>query len=200
MTLGDAVDKTGGANLRRHKNILRRLVMRTLTGKYFGGLALAEDIYKVDLAVLDRYQLFSSELLRLSLLGIAGYGFLIANIVLKVTAGAGQFPLFAAFLHAKFPLILGVAALGFSVGAALGHRYFSTDCITHYVRRLRLVKRCGDLHDGSLEWHKNAGIIEHEETSLDKDLKKCTRLLIVSSVCLGLGAACIAWAFAVTLY
>jgi hypothetical protein len=56
--------------------------MRTLTEKYLGGLELKEDIYKIDLAVLDRYQSFSSELLRLSLLGLAGYGFLISNTIM----------------------------------------------------------------------------------------------------------------------
>ena len=63
--------------------------MRTLIEKYFGGLELQEDVYIVDLAALDRYQTFSGELLRLALLGIAGYGFLITNIVVKATSSNG---------------------------------------------------------------------------------------------------------------
>jgi len=174
--------------------------MRTLTEKYLGGLALAEDIYKVDLAVLDRYQSFSSELLRLSLLGIAGYGFLITNIVFKVTTGAGQLAFFAPFLQARFVLAGGAITLGVSATTALAHRYFSTDCITHYVRRLRQVQSLKDLPDQSEEWKKAMGIIEQEQISLKKDLNRCRWLLLFSSLFLVLGACCVAVTFAATLF
>ena len=174
--------------------------MRTLTEKYLGGLALAEDIYKVDLAVLDRYQSFSSELLRLSLLGIAGYGFLITNVVFKVTTSAGQFVFFTPFSQARFVLAGGAITLGVSATTALAHRYFSTDCITHYVRRLRQVQRLKDLSEQSEEWKKAVGIIEQEQISLKNDLSKCKWLLLFSSLFLVLGACSVAVTFAATLF
>ena len=101
-------------------------------GKY--SISIDENTYKADLAVVDRYQAFSAELLRLSLLGITGYGFLLSQIVFKGNEST-------LFLHSlsnyREVLGIGVFVLGLSSASALGHRYFSTDCITHYVRLLR---------------------------------------------------------------
>jgi hypothetical protein len=193
------------SGLGRHVPVGERLIMRTLTEKYLGGLALGEDIYKIDLAVLDRYQSFSSELLRLSLLGIAGYGFLIGNLVFKITSGNGQFVLLASFTQSRIILSVGAIALALTAITALGHRYFSTDCITHYVRRLRLIKRHVDISDdgsqeSEVERKKLSGIISTEERSLRKDLLWCKWLLAASSLFLLLGAVCVAWAFASILF
>ena len=73
--------------------------MRTLTQKYLGGYPLSEDTFQVDLQVIDKYVSFSTELLMLSLLGIAGYGFLIANIVLKVKTGEGDLAFLSGFIQ-----------------------------------------------------------------------------------------------------
>ena len=106
-------------------------------------------LYEADLQVVDRYQSFSSELLRLSLLGITGYGFLIANIVLKATKNPEQYMLLGPWTVSA--LIIGAVALGLCAATALGHRYFSTDCITHFVRRLRATKRSAALPEGNDE-------------------------------------------------
>ena len=107
--------------------------MRTLTKKYLGGLELPNAAYSVDIAVLDRYQLFSSELVQLSLLGIARYGSLIANVEFKVNISSDQYSLLGSFSKSTIPLMIGAVTLGLSAASALGHRYFSTDCMTHYV-------------------------------------------------------------------
>jgi hypothetical protein len=167
--------------------------MRTLTEKYLGGLELQEDIYKVDLAALDRYQSFSGELLRLALLGIAGYGFLITNVVFKDTSPASLSKLNKVFL------IGGALILGVSAASALGHRYFSTDCITHYVRRLRLEKQIGNLPEGDPVRDKYRDIVKVEEKSLEKDVNWCRWLLLISSFSLVIGAFCVAAAFAAIL-
>jgi len=173
--------------------------MRTLSEKYLGGLKLDEDIYKVDLAVLDRYQAFSSELLRLSLLGIAGYGFLITNVFLKSSGGSGGFAAQVPRYVMNIALPAGAVVLALSAMTALGHRYFSTDCITHYVRRLRLLKKKDDMPEDEPQREIIAKIIDVEEMSLENDLKRCKWLLIASSIFLLLGAAFVAWAFAATL-
>lgn len=173
--------------------------MRTLTEKYLGGMELSEDVYKVDLAVLDRYQSFSSELLRLSLLGITGYGFLITNTVFKSSSASGNLTPSTPSYVLTYLLPLGAAMLGLSAATALGHRYFSTDCITHYVRRLRLLKRKGNLPEGGTESESTAKIIFAEETSLENDLRLCKWLLWAASVFLIIGAASVAWAFAATI-
>lgn len=175
--------------------------MRTLTEKYFGGMPLPKEQYEADFAVVEKYQSYSAELLRLSLLGIAGYGFLIADIALKVTSKADEYLLLSSFLEAKtiWVLILGAVALGISSASALGHRYFATDCITHFVRRLRAEKKRDELAEASMQWDSFAQIIKNEQRSLEKDVETCRWLLITASLFLVIGAACVAIAFAFTL-
>ncbi|MDP2824193.1 MAG: hypothetical protein Q8O52_16135 [Sulfuritalea sp.] len=168
--------------------------MRTLAKKYLGGLPIEENAYKVDLAVLERYQSFSSELLRLSLLGIAGYGFLIANVIFK--AGPDNKYIFLErFANSKYLLAAGAIALGISAVAALGHRYFSTDCLTHFVRRVRLSQRMADTENPD-----DKRTIEHEEESLDADLTRCKWFLEIACISLLIGVACVAFVFASTLF
>jgi hypothetical protein len=111
-------------------------------GKYLS--SLEESSYKIDLEVVDRYQSFSAELLRLALLGIAGYGFLLSQIVFKST---GATPFLESLKGNTGWLVLGLVALGFAVASALGHRYYSTECITHYARLLRLLKQFTEPND-----------------------------------------------------
>jgi hypothetical protein len=172
--------------------------MRTLTKKYLGGLAIEEDSYKVDLAVLDRYQAFSSELVRLALLGITGYGFLIANIAIK-TEKDGRYTFVPPFPGNKVLLIFGAVALALSAATALGHRYFSTDALAHFVRRVRVSASIKDAPK-TAEVLAAEKVIEHEELSLDQDVNRCRWLLVTSSLSLVAGAACIALAFASILF
>ncbi len=172
--------------------------MRTLTKKYYGGVPLKSDIYEADFTVVDKYQSFSAEILRLSLLGIAGYGFLIANIVLKA-------PHERAFLaefskpETVWVLIIGTVALGLSAATALGHRYFATDCITHFVRGLRAERH--KLSTSKDDSKRDPGEIMHDEQkSLEDDVALCRWLLIASSLFLAVGASCVALSFAFTLY
>jgi len=175
--------------------------MRTLTEKYFGGLPLEKEEYEADFAVVDKYQSFSAELLRLSLLGLAGYGFLIANIVLKATSGAQGEMLLRVFLQTSTISVLsiGAVALGIAAATALGHRYFATDCITHFVRRLRAGKRYAALPEGDTNRAALAHVVMQEQNSLERDVRLCRWLLVSASLFLIVGAACVALSFASTL-
>ena len=172
--------------------------MRTLTQAYLGGLEVNENCYKVDLAVLERYQAFSTEVLRLSLLGIAGYGFLISNVIFRVGPGQ-ELKYLQAFSNNKELLAAGAIALGISAATAPGHRYFSTDCLTHFVRRLRLSQYAKSTTEvESLE--RALDTIVHEEESLAQDLRKCHKLLVLACLSLFVGIWCFAAAFARTLF
>jgi hypothetical protein len=172
--------------------------MRTAKEKYLGGLEIAEDQYKVDLAVTNLYQSFSGELLRLSLLGIAGYGFLITDIALKVSNGTKGYSLLNA-QETRVVLVLGVLALGISAATALGHRYFSADCIAHYIRWIRLKKQSAQTDVSEEEKAYFEKLSKVEQKSLAKDLSTCARLLVISSSALVIGAFAVALAFVFTL-
>jgi hypothetical protein len=86
--------------------------------------AIDERSYKPDLELLDRYQAFSAELLRVALLAIGLFGFSVKE--LHAPAGMSGWWLGLALLAFGF---LAVAA-----GCALGHRYYSTDGMFHHIR------------------------------------------------------------------
>jgi len=48
-------------------------------------LELKEDLWKPDFDIISRYQHFETEIIRLSLLGVAGYGFLISQVRMNDT-------------------------------------------------------------------------------------------------------------------
>lgn len=101
-----------------------------------GRVEVSDKTFPNDVVISDRYQTFSAELLRLSLLGITGIGFLVVNIFLKcesrqiVNDGS-----FIGFLSASL-FFLGLSAAG-----ALFHRWASTDSIAEQLSLIRLEIR-----------------------------------------------------------
>ncbi len=172
--------------------------MRTLTREYLGGDKVAEDRFKVDFAVLDRYQAFTTEVLRLSLLGLAGYGFLISNVVFRTLPNNDQ-RFLKAFNDNQLLWAAGIVALGIAAASALAHRYYSTDCMTHFVRRIRLSERLTSATEGRLN-DELEDTIQKEERSLDKDLRLCHFSVALACAMLVVGIALFAGACVRTLF
>jgi hypothetical protein len=151
--------------------------------------------FKHDVDLSDRYQAFSAEMLRLSLAGIAGIGFLIAiilpntlpkdpnlptqRVALSVTA-----PSFSAFASAS------LFCLGLSSAASLAHRYFATDSLACHIKALRLLLR-GRPDD--------AEKVRQEKEYRKRKFDQSRRSLLAASIFLGLGAILLAMAFVVGL-
>jgi hypothetical protein len=108
------------------------------TSNSIGKVMIPAEHYKVDLELLDRYQAFSSELLRLALAGIAGIGFLISSIIGNkgIPTGGVALPLFKICAFASAMLLCLCAA------ASLCHRYFATDGVYYHVKAIRLRLFC----------------------------------------------------------
>lgn len=100
---------------------------------------MPESDFDDQLAVLDRYQAYSAEQLRLALLGVAAIGFLITSAV-GTTDPSGERVVSLATGDVKFLLCLALAALGVSAAASLLHRYFSTDSMAYHLAYERLKK------------------------------------------------------------
>src|SRR6185369_10431945 len=94
---------------------------------------LEEKNYKGDLELLDRYVAFSSELVRMSLLGLAAIGF-----YLKEFVASGNAPF--ADPVTWFNLLLGFAGFLLAIAVACGllHRYYATDGLSYHLNALRL--------------------------------------------------------------
>ncbi len=97
---------------------------------------LEEKNYKGDLELLDRYVAFSSELVRMSLLGLAAIGF-----YLKEFVASGSTPI--EIPVAWFNLLLGFAGFLLAVAAPFGllHRYYATDGLAYHLNALRLSEQ-----------------------------------------------------------
>ena len=83
------------------------------------GCPVDEKAYKVDLKLQDRYTAYSGEILHLALLGIAGYGFLLKDLV-----SADHAPTtFPHRVHEVWYLLIdGATGLGASAIFSLQHR------------------------------------------------------------------------------
>jgi hypothetical protein len=88
---------------------------------------LDEDKYRAERDLVDRYQAFVAELLRLSLLGIAVFGFLY-----KITFEAG-----ATLGLAKVLAALGIFAFGISALFALAFRFYAVESFDLYIQAFR---------------------------------------------------------------
>ncbi|HEV7844106.1 MAG TPA: hypothetical protein VGO69_10450 [Pyrinomonadaceae bacterium] len=153
---------------------------------------LDEGTMKCDFQLTDKYQGYSSELLRLPLLGIGVFGFLLKeNFINAGSNGAIKF-------------MLSFSAVCFALAAALAlfHRYVSTDSIATHIRYLRLEKSIDPKTSIFDEKDKRYLLQERykERVYWRRDLKLSDWSLKSSAILLGLGASCLAFALILILY
>lgn len=146
---------------------------------------------KHDFDLSDRYQNFSAEMLRLSLLGIAGVGFLIANVLLNLLPKDPNQQAGRPHLSTSAPIFSGLAAaslicLGLSSAASLAHRYLATDGLAYHLKSLRLIVR---------KRAEDEDRVRKEKAGRRLVFKLGTWSLIAAAVLLGLGAILLALAF-----
>jgi len=110
----------------------------------FNKYALDENLYKADDTLLEKYIAFSSELLRISLLVLGGYGALI-TIVLKDPQQAPR-------LQNAKSLLLSMILFAICSGATLAHRFYATDSLAWQVAFYRAS--AADNHDKAAEEKK----------------------------------------------
>jgi hypothetical protein len=108
--------------------------------KLLSDVEIPDSSWKPDFDLADRYQTFANELMRIALLGIAGYGFLIKEVYMKD-------PKFYPMLGiTRDYLWLGSIALGISLCLVLTHRFLSTACLYYQVLIMRSLKRLDNTH------------------------------------------------------
>lgn len=97
-----------------------------------GNMPVPEERYRADLELLSQYQGYSTEIVRLSLLGIAGLAFFLLNLAPEKTDAADLRDGFAG-------AALGVSSLLFilATGCALSHRYHSSDGLHYHIKSIR---------------------------------------------------------------
>lgn len=149
-----------------------------------GLMQLPDKTFEYDLAVSNKYQSFSTELLRLSLLGIAAIGFLVVNVLAKGVPQSNS--------YLKYFLSISLACLGLSAGCALLHGYASADAIAYQLGALRLEVRRSKEKD---DVQRATG----EKKKMWRSFRREIGLTIASGIFLWLGAAALAISFIVML-
>ena len=171
--------------------------MMRIPAKTLADIKLEDDAFRADFEITDKFQALSSELLRLSLLGIAGYGFLLSNIAIQ---DASPSPFFKGLSSHAWMLGIGVSCLGLAAGAALTHRFYSTACLLYQVSILRLLKRPDNPGWNAEELSDNQELLNKEREKQMKALKRSRLLLTTSALLLSLGIIAVAYTFASILF
>jgi hypothetical protein len=152
-----------------------------------GHFTLPEGTIEHDLAIQERYQAFSAELLRISLLGLSVVG-LATSKVLFPEQGGGRIEL-------GYPvmLLVMVALFGFglSAAAALIHRYSSVDSVSWHIQSLRRDLR-NDPGDSA--------VAEGERRMRHRQFNRSRNALRVSASGLGVAASALALALILGLF
>lgn len=95
---------------------------------------LDEKRYQSELALLDRYHAFSAELLRIALVGLAAFGFILKEIFVNIDWAQASLPL----VVSKYLAIGSVLLFGVSAMCSLAHRYRTTEAARFFFYSLRL--------------------------------------------------------------
>jgi hypothetical protein len=134
------------------------------------------EAFDQDVAVNDRHQAFSAELLRLALLGVGGVGYVTSRSL--PSAQAGQTALSVSG-SAKWLVLIAAASFGFAAAFALALRYISSDLLAFQLRILRLRIRSNptDVRDA-----------DQEEVRRNWRLKATRPMLVLASTFLVVGA------------
>lgn len=156
-----------------------------------------EKQYKAELELLDRFHIFSAELLRLSLIGIAVFGFLYEKLFSRIDE---RFPHLNFFLSPKWASGISVLLFSISAAIALAHRYFSTDAAGFYVHSLRIEFKLLELQkNNNEEALQKKSLLEDELKCWMKRRGKwltiCSWLKFFSALLLALGALLMGYAF-----
>jgi hypothetical protein len=162
------------------------------TSNSIGEVMIPAEHYQVDLELLDRYQAFSSELLRISLGGVAVIGFLISSIIGDKGLAAAN----AALAWFKFFAFASAVFFCFSAAASLCHRYFATDGVYYHVKAIRL--RLFRTQAGGLTMQTEEGL-DNAVRSRKAIYRFSGRFLFAASLLLWIGVVFLATSFAFAL-
>jgi hypothetical protein len=148
---------------------------------------LPDNTFEHDLSISDRYQSFSSELLRLSLLGIAVIGFLVTNVFWKSASRVTMTKSHLQLLSESATCIkLSIVFLGVTACCSLIHRYIGPDSIAFHLESLRRYKQQSPIN---------------LEKALDQANKRnfrfrlAEKMLLLAAISLSAGAIALAMAF-----
>ena len=163
------------------------------TMKQLGHFEVPERTFEFDVQVQERYQSFSAETLRLSLLGIAAVGFIAVNTFL---GKANDRVALDAWI--RLTIMVSLVSFGLSTIASLYHRYFVVEMLSWQLQSLRRDQRAMAVSESG-----DADSITEQELELANSERKqrygrfvwSRRCLVAGAAFLATGGVCLAVAF-----
>ena len=144
--------------------------------KSLGLVGVPERTIEHDLALLERFQSFSAELLRLALIGISAIGFVVSKALFPEEADSKALQL---LLSVKLNVAVALLSFVICAAAALSHRYYAADSVSWHLQAMRRYKR----NEGD-----DKETADKEIYSRFRRFKWSTYSIRIASVSLGLGA------------
>lgn len=164
-------------------------VKRRIAARKLIDVEIPDSSWKADFDIVERYQSFANEMMRISLLGIAGYGFLIKEICMKD-------PRFYSLLQVlKSTVGIGASCLLISLGLSLAHRFFSTNCLYYQVQIMRGLKRLENTHWSDEEKNTESIFIENSRRKQRRISNTSHIILVIASVAFVFGFLCVILSF-----
>lgn len=166
-------------------NILRKNLKKQLKDDLDPSLIyvpLDDEVFSPELELSKKYQAFSTELLRLSLSGIAVIGF-IYNGNLNTL-----------FTDAKHYAAISAIFFGFSAVFALFHRYLSSETLRYYLRGLQWESKYSSSQTDIDRWNAKYYLKCRQYI-----MWWCVFLKFISVIALSIGAGFLASAFIIPL-
>jgi hypothetical protein len=170
--------------------ILRRLSAQNTISPYpaktIADLELDDKVYKPDFEITSKFQGFSKELVRISLLGLGFYGFLIRL--------ASEQRIHATRIQ-EIVGLCGVGAFAISAGCGLVHGLMTSQCLGH---QLVISRYLGRLEGNRWDEHHKEDFreeIRRQQKEQKIVLIQGNRFLLVATLALIIGALLIAVLF-----
>jgi hypothetical protein len=156
-------------------------------------VSIPEDRVKWDFEQHDRYQAYSSELMKLALGGLAVVGFLLTLFLKDAPASFPQLKANEPFWSA---IKWGAFFLACSTGAALLHKYLAADGMHHHLRAIKFLIWAEEHpeEDGCAPWTREVWTaeIESDQRKRNERFLLSGYALNVSAIFFGLGVILIA--------
>lgn len=168
--------------------------------KKLSDISLSADDYSPDFEIAERYTSFSGEIITLSLLGIGGFGFIIANIIMKVPeTGNGFSTVLSAFHSTIWILIAGTLFLTLALAFGLYHRFSSANCLYDQILILRSLRRLENVHWTDKEKEEEKKFLQIARQQQRREARLYHNILMWSGIFLFTGFAFMAAEFLIIL-
>jgi hypothetical protein len=168
------------------KTICEAVDLSPVAARSTEDISVKEDTYKADFDLAAKFQAFSKELVRISLLGLAAFGFLI-----KIAVDRTE--LLSALRRQSVPAVIGVSAFALCAASALLHGYLGSKCLYYQLNILRHLQRLGSDRWNDHDKKISLDFVANQRRKQASALKLSAILLLIATFSLVAGAFSVAF-------